>query len=109
MLVLSAKCDEEIPLDRAESSSSLGASFQAPNGIDNNKLVGAMTNSAADNWFTAYFRSRSAVGKVVVERGVGYDLACVYCLSLDCPDRNSLWDIHRKIWVSTSTVLAKLI
>ena len=82
MLVLSAKCDEEIPLDRAESSSSLGASFQARNGIDNNILTPACTISAADNWFTAYFRSRSAVGKVVVERGVGYDLACVFTVSV---------------------------
>ena len=84
MLVLITRCSgaDEIPLDRAEQSSTY-STYTAAKAID-----GALNTASATvkedpaPWLRLYFSSSSTVGKVVVEEGFGYGAACVLTVSV---------------------------
>ena len=87
MLVLSAKCTasaQEIPLVRADSSSTSRISGKTPDkAIDNNPDTAAATSHAeSPAWLRFYFESRSSVEKVVVEHGIAYSADSVYTVSV---------------------------
>ena len=87
MLVLSARCSgaDEIPLDRAEQSSTLsydGVTYSAARAIDGDPNTGSCTSSESPAWLRVYFQSSSNVGKVVIEKGRSYDASCVYTVSV---------------------------
>ena len=83
MLVLSARCSgaDEIPLDRAEQSSTI-STFSAANAIDGNLTTRSNTSKKNPAWLRVYFQSSSNVKKVVIEKGLGYDASCVYTVSV---------------------------
>ena len=84
MLVLSVRGMNEIPLDRAESSSTLGSST-ADKAIDNDLNTEAGTSGATDqgnSWLRLYFTSASDVGKVVIEKAESKASVCVYTVSV---------------------------
>ena len=83
MLVLSARCSgaDEIPLDRAEQSSTL-YSFIAAYAIDNDFTTKSKTSKEDDAWLRVYLLSPSNVGQVVIERGKSNGASCVYTVSV---------------------------
>ena len=91
MLVLSARCSgaEEIPLDRAEQSSTYSYTYSlyevayiAANAIDGNPSTRSTTNIENPAWLRVYFQSSSNLEQVVIERGYSYDASCVYTVSV---------------------------
>ena len=82
-LVLSARCSgsDEIPLDRAEQSSTYWDSTAAK-AIDGNLATRSRATTEDPTWLRVYFTSSSTVGKVVVEQGLGKDAACVFTVSV---------------------------
>ena len=97
MVIVSARCSgsDEIPLDRAEQSSTYGVAY-ASKAIDNDLETDAYTLGAEATWLRVYFTSSSAVGKVVIEKGKSYAQSGVYTVhvSLCWRDRDSMWDLH---------------
>ena len=84
MLVLSVRGMNQIPLDRAESSSTAGSSG-ANKAIDNNLNTEARTSGGTDqgnSWLRLYFTSASDVGKVVIEKAESKASVCVYTVSV---------------------------
>ena len=83
MLVLSARCSSssEIPLDRAEQSSTY-KTYSAANAIDGDLTTRSITNREDPAWLRVYFQNSSNVEKVVIEKGFGYDASCVYTVSV---------------------------
>ena len=83
MLVLSASCSgaDEIPLDKAEQSSTFSGWYPASNAIDGASSW-TLTKSAANNWLSIYFKKSSVVEKVVIEIGCERDSTCVNVVSL---------------------------
>ena len=82
MLILGAKCsDTEIPLDRAEQSSTY-LNYIASNAIDNDLFTTSYTNTVYPAWLRVYFESSSTVDKVVVEKGLVHSAACVWTVSV---------------------------
>ena len=85
MLLLSTRCSgsDEIPLERAEQSSTY-SSYIASKAIDANLVTRSITwfSSIDPSWCRVYFTSISTVGKVVIEKGYNYDVACVYTVSV---------------------------
>ena len=83
MLVLSARCSgaDEIPLDRAEQSSTF-YSFIAANAIDKDLTTKSKTVSEYPAWLRVYFLNSSNVGQVVIELGRSYHASCVYTVSV---------------------------
>ena len=81
MLVLSARCSgaDEIPIDRAEQSSTY---FAAANAIDGDLTTRSKTNQEDPAWLRVYFLSSSDVEKVVIEKGYSKDSSCVYTVSV---------------------------
>ena len=80
MLVLSVRGMTEIPLDSAESSSTVGSSG-ADKAIDNDLDTEARTSGPTDqgnSWLRLYFASASDVGKVVIEKAESKASVCVY-------------------------------
>ena len=84
MLVLITRCSgsDEIPLERAEQSSTYGSSYIAANAIDGNLTTRSMTTGEDPAWLRVYFSSSSTVERVVVEKGYSYDTACVWTVSV---------------------------
>ena len=82
MLVLITRCfgADEIPLDRAEQSSTNGNI--AARAIDGDLGTSSYTNSEDPAWLRLYFSSSSTVEKVVVEKGYNRDAACVFTVSV---------------------------
>ena len=80
MLILVAKCSDEITLDRAEQSSTLN--HIAANAIDNNLHTHSHTQAEATPWLRVYFKSKSTVEKVVVEKGYSYGPTCLWTVSV---------------------------
>ena len=82
MLVLIARCSgsNEIPLDRAEQSSTFGNI--AARSIDGDLNTDSLTNNEDPAWLRVYFTSSSTVERVRVEKGFGYDAACVLTVSV---------------------------
>ena len=80
-LVLIARCygSVEIPLDRAEQSSTMYANANA---IDNNLSTYSSTYNEDSAWLRVYFTSSSTVDKVVVESGHSNSAACLYRVSV---------------------------
>ena len=83
MLVLITRCSgsEEIPLDRAEQSSTLSI-FSAAKAIDGDLTTRSITTLEDPAWLRVYFSSSSTVERVVVEKGKSYDTACVFTVSV---------------------------
>ena len=83
MLVLSARCSgaDEIPLDRAEQSSTL-STYSAANAIDGDLNTGSCTSSESPAWLRVYFKSSSNVKQVVIEKGFSNAASCVYTVSV---------------------------
>ena len=85
MLVLIARCSgsDEIPLDRAEPSSSYSTyGYSSAKAIDGDINTPLLTHPENPAWLRVYFTSSSTVEKVVVERGYAFDAACVITLSV---------------------------
>ena len=82
-LVLSARCSgsDEIPLDRAEQSSTWGTRIAA-SAIDSNLATLSTTIDEDPAWWRVYFTRSSTVDRVVVEKGLSYDAACVLTVSV---------------------------
>ena len=83
MLVASARCSgsDEIPLDRAEQSSTLTTKIAA-NAIDGNLDTISRTTYEDPAWLRIYFTSSSTVERVVVEKGRSYNESCVFTVSV---------------------------
>ena len=83
MLLLSIRCSgsNEIPLDRAEQSSTYSKYF-ASKALDGNLATKSITTQEDPAWIEFYFKSSSTVDKVVVEKGGSYSAACVYTVSV---------------------------
>ena len=79
MLVLIAKCSgsDEIPLDRAEQSSTLEA-YTAAKAIDGDLKTWSKTTPEDPAWLRLYLSSSSTVERMVVEKGYSYDYSCVW-------------------------------
>ena len=88
-LALSARCSgsNEIQLDRAEQSSTLG-SYTASNAIDNNLATGAITTRSNPSWLKVYFTSVSNVEKVVIEKGYTHDVYCTFTVHVNAGDQS---------------------
>ena len=84
MLVLITRCSgsDEIPLERAEQSSTYRSHRTAAKAIDNDLTTYSATTAEDPAWLRVYFSSSSTVGRVVVERGYSYDAACVWTVSV---------------------------
>ena len=86
MLVLITRCSgaDEIPLDRAEQSSTYSSTYiaNAAQAIDGNLATLSLTTVEDPAWLRVYFSSSSTVERVVVEKGGSYDTACVYTVSV---------------------------
>ena len=80
-LVLVARCSgsDEIPLDRAEQSSTF---MPAHDAIDNNLSTYSSTYNEDSAWLRVYFTSIYTVERVVVEKGGSNSAACVYTVSV---------------------------
>ena len=84
MVIVSARCSgsDEIPLDRAEQSSTYGVA-RAAKAIDNDLETNAYTaGTEATSWLRVYFTSSFAVSKVVIEKGKSYAQSGVYTVSV---------------------------
>ena len=83
MLVLITRCSgaDEIPLDRAEQSSTYG-DYTAAKAIDGNLYTGSITTVEDPAWLRVYFSSSSTVERVVVEKGGSSTRACVLTVSV---------------------------
>ena len=83
MVIVSARCSgsDEIPLDRAEQSSTYGVA-RAAKAIDNDLETNAYTVGTEATWLRVYFTSSFAVGKVVIEKGKSYAQSGVYTVSV---------------------------
>ena len=82
-LVLIARCSgsDEIPLDRAEQSSTY-RNYSAARVIDGDLGTQSITVKEDPAWLRVYFTSSSTVERVVVEKGYTYDTACVLTVSV---------------------------
>ena len=82
-LVLITMCSgyDEIPLDRAEQSSTLTTKIAA-NAIDGNLNTISRTTYEDPAWLRIYFTSSSTVERVVVERSWSAGAPCVYTVSV---------------------------
>ena len=84
-LVLSARYSSatEIPLDRAEQSSTLETN-NAARAIDSDISTRSCTTAETitSPWFRIYFKSRSTVDKVVIERAYSLVTSCNYTVSI---------------------------
>ena len=102
MLVLSARCSgaDEIPLDRAEQSSTFrsadAGTAASANAIDGNLTTRAKTRYEDHAWLRVYFLSYSNVEKVVIERGYSYSTACRYSVSVFAGDVKTLCGVYNK-------------
>ena len=83
MLVLIARCSgsDEIPLERAEQSSTFRSDRTAANAIDGDLITRSVTTPENPAWLRVYFNSSSTVERVVIE-GYSYDAACVWTVSV---------------------------
>ena len=83
MLVLITRCSgsDEIPLDRAEQSSTYSTNTAA-RAIDGDLNTGSLATPEDPAWWRVYFTSSSTVERVVVEKGYSYDTACVFTVSV---------------------------
>ena len=85
VLVLSARCfgADEIPLDRAEQSSTYSNSdFIAANAIDSDLNTKSATEQGNPVWLRVYFQNSSDVGEVVIEKGRSGCSLCIYTVSV---------------------------
>ena len=84
MLVLSVRCysSSEIPLDRAEQSSTYNTTYIAAKAIDGDLGTRSRTTPENPAWVRVYFSSSSTVGRVVVEKGGHYSKSCVFTVSV---------------------------
>ena len=82
-LVLITTCfgSDEIPLDRAEQSSTYNT-YIAAKAIDSNINTFSCTNAQDPAWLRVYFISSSTVERVVIERGRSDHATCVYTVSV---------------------------
>ena len=83
MLFLITRCSgsDEIPLDRAEQSSTLEA-YTAAKAIDGNLTTWSKTTPENPAWLRLYFSSSSTVERVVVEKGYSNSPSCVLTVSV---------------------------
>ena len=90
MLILGAtSSDTEIPLDRAEQSSTY-LNYIASNAIDNDDQTFSLTNPGYPIWLRLYFQSSSTVEKVVIEKGHSDRAACVITVSVYAGDTETV-------------------
>ena len=97
VLALSARCSgsNEIQLDRAEQSSTLG-SYTASNAIDNNLATDAMTTASNPSWLKVYFKSVSNVEKVVIEKGFTRVADCTFTVYVNNGGQSLLCGTYTK-------------
>ena len=77
MLVLSAECSKEIPLDKSVLSSTQGR--QAANyAVDNRLETYALTKREDNPWLKLYFETHSDVDKVVIKKGYAPGKQCTF-------------------------------
>ena len=83
MLVFSARCSgaDEIPLDRAEQSSTY-ITFSAARAIEGDPSTQSVTNADNPAWLRVYFENSSNVEQVVIEKGYSGSSSCVYTVSV---------------------------
>ena len=83
MVVLFPRCSSsgEILPDSAELSSTDGINV-ASRALDNNHGTSARTNIGSAEWLRIYFKGTATVDNVVVQRGLSYDAACVFTVSV---------------------------
>ena len=83
MLILGATCfdADEIPLDRAEQSSTHGG-YIASRALDNDITTQSHTLQETYAWLRVYFKSSSPVEKVVIEKGFVLTTGCVWTVSV---------------------------
>ena len=83
-LVLIARCSgsDEIPLDRAEQSSTYNYAHIAAHAIDGDLTTPSATNTENPAWLRVYFISSSTVERVVVEKGASGLKPCVFTVSV---------------------------
>ena len=83
MLVLITRCSgaDEIPLDRAEQSSTY-SDLIAAKAIDGDLGTRSITTLEDPAWLRVYFSSSSTVERVVVEKGYSNEAACVFTVSV---------------------------
>ena len=97
MLVLITRCfvADEIPLDRAEQSSTLEA-YTAARAVDGDLATSSLTTEEDPAWLRVYFSSSSTVERVVVERGYNRDTACVFTVSVYDGDTETVCGTYTK-------------
>ena len=83
MLVLITRCSgaDEIPLDRAEQSSTY-AGYTAARAINGDLGTRSITTLEDPAWLRLFFSSSSTVERVVVEKGYSNSKACVFTVSV---------------------------
>ena len=82
MLVWTATCSE-ILLDRAENSSTYDSTKNVANkAIDDSTVTAFISKLETAQWLRVYFKSRSTVEKVVVEKGYSYGPTCLWTVSV---------------------------
>ena len=84
MLLLGASCsdaDHEIPLDRAEQSST-HEDFIASRALDDDLTLMSHTQQENYAWLRVYFKSSSTVEKVLVKKSWVYIPGCVWTVSV---------------------------
>ena len=71
----------EIPLDRAEQSSTRYG-LVAAKAIDNDLVTASLTEPGTYSWLKVFFKNTSAVEKVVIEKASGTQISCVYTVTV---------------------------
>ena len=82
VLIARSSGSDEIPLDRAEQSSTYLNHYIAARAIDGDLTTYSCTNYEDHAWWRVYFTSSSTVETVVVEKASSHHATCVYTVSL---------------------------
>ena len=98
MTVLSVSGSVEIPLDRAELSSTLDADIAA-NAIDNDPNTLAKSQKFSGwPWLKVYFKRSSTVSKVVIEKGLSYNERCIFTVSVYNGETGTVCGVYTGIY-----------
>ena len=96
--ILSVSGSVEIPLDRAELSSTLHA-YIAANAIDNDPNTLAESQKFSGwPWLKVYFKRSSTVSKVVIEKGLSYNERCIFTVSVYDGETGTVCGVYTGIY-----------
>lgn len=73
---------DEIPLDRADQSTTFNSNSSADRAIDNDPDTRTCTKKQSNPWLRVYFKSVSYVEKVVIEKGFCRSEVCTFSVSV---------------------------